>query len=220
MSDIFREVDEEVRRDRAIEFWKKHQTRLIALAVLIVLATAAWQAWLYWQKREAEQASASYDAALGLASAGKNADAKAAFDKLAASTTTGYRDLARLLAADSTARGDAAAGVKAFDALAGDSTLGPLFQELARLRAALLLLDTADAKTLQNRLEPLAAATAPFRHTAREMLVLAALKRSDVTAANHWLSTILADPASPAELRERASGYLGIVQGMKPAPGS
>ena len=220
MSDLFREVDEEVRRDRAIAFWKKHQNSFIAAAILIVLATAAWQGWQGWQRRQAEEASASYDAALALASAGKAAEAKAAFDKLAAATTTGYRDLAKLMAADTAARGNPNAGVKAYDALAADATLAPLFRDVARLRAGLLVVDTADPKALLGRLEPLAAATAPFRHTAREMLAVAALKRNDVAAANHWLSTILADPATPAELRDRTSGYFGIVQGMKPAAGS
>ena len=32
MSDIFREVDEDVRRDRAAEFWKKYQNYVIAFA--------------------------------------------------------------------------------------------------------------------------------------------------------------------------------------------
>ena len=30
MSDIFQEVDEEVRRDKAAEFWKKYQNQILA----------------------------------------------------------------------------------------------------------------------------------------------------------------------------------------------
>jgi len=37
MSDIFQEVDEEVRRDKALEFWKKHQNLIIAGAALIMV---------------------------------------------------------------------------------------------------------------------------------------------------------------------------------------
>jgi hypothetical protein len=43
MSDIFREVDEDVRRDKAAEFWKKYQNYIIAGAALIVLAAAGWR---------------------------------------------------------------------------------------------------------------------------------------------------------------------------------
>jgi hypothetical protein len=43
MSDIFREVDEDVRRDQAAEFWKKYQTYIIAVVILVLLATGAWR---------------------------------------------------------------------------------------------------------------------------------------------------------------------------------
>ena len=38
--DFFREVDEDYRRDRLVQFWNRYQSWLIALAVLIVAATA------------------------------------------------------------------------------------------------------------------------------------------------------------------------------------
>ena len=39
MSDIFREVDEEVQRDQVENLWKRYQTPVIVLAILIVAAT-------------------------------------------------------------------------------------------------------------------------------------------------------------------------------------
>ena len=41
MSDIFREVDEDVRRDKALQFWSKYQTLFIALA-LAAFAVEIW----------------------------------------------------------------------------------------------------------------------------------------------------------------------------------
>jgi len=35
MTDIFQEVDEEVRRDKAAEFWKKYQNLIFAGAALV-----------------------------------------------------------------------------------------------------------------------------------------------------------------------------------------
>ena len=55
MSDIFQEVDEEVRRDKAAEFWKKYQNLIIGAAVLIVLATAGYR--YYDNRRLAAEAS-------------------------------------------------------------------------------------------------------------------------------------------------------------------
>ena len=41
LSDIFREIDEELRRDSLAQLWKKYGHYVIGLAVLIVIATAA-----------------------------------------------------------------------------------------------------------------------------------------------------------------------------------
>jgi hypothetical protein len=43
MSDIFQEVEEDVRRERYEKLWKKYGNYIIALAVLIVAGVAAWQ---------------------------------------------------------------------------------------------------------------------------------------------------------------------------------
>lgn len=219
MSDIFREVDEDVRRERAIQFWKKHQNTLIGIAVLIVLATAGWRGYQYWRQTQAQASSAAYDAAFEQAAAGKFTEARAAFDKLAQTGTEGYRTLSKLQAPAAAGRADPAAGVKAYDAAAADPSIGGLFQDVAKLRAALLLVDTADPKTSRARFEPLAASTAPFRHTAREMLALLAMKADNVADANRWITTMLVDPATPADLRARAQGYLAILRGLKPAAG-
>ncbi len=42
MADIFREIDEEVRRDKAAELWKKYGWVVTALAVLVVVGVAGW----------------------------------------------------------------------------------------------------------------------------------------------------------------------------------
>lgn len=43
MSDIFQEVEEDVRRERYEKLWKKYGNYIIALAVLIVAGVAAFQ---------------------------------------------------------------------------------------------------------------------------------------------------------------------------------
>ena len=137
MSDIFQEVDEDVRRDKAAEFWAKYQNFVFAGAALIVLATAAYRYYDYRRVQAAESAGAAFQAALTLEHDGKTADAQAALAKVAGSAPAGYAALSRFAAAAAAARTDAKAGAAAFDALANDSSLDALFREAARLRAAL-----------------------------------------------------------------------------------
>jgi hypothetical protein len=219
MSDIFREVDEDVRRDRALQFWTKYQWVFLAIGVVIVLATAGWRGYDYWRTRMAQAASAHFEHALDLARDGNTKVALEEFDRLAAKAPAGYRVLARLRAASERAKADPAAGAKAFDAVAADTTVDSTLRDLARLRAALLLVDTADLKEISSRLEPLAGPDGTFRATAREFLAIAALKANDGAAAGKWLDAIVVDPASPPDLRSRAEALLGLVRETKPATG-
>jgi hypothetical protein len=218
MADIFREVDEDVRRDRAVEFWKRYQGAFLGIAIVIVLATAGWRLFETWRANARQAASAQFEAALELSRKGDAAGALAALNTLASQGSAGYQVLARLQAAAETGKRDPAAGVRAYDALANDSSIGATFQDLARLRAALLLMDNADEKTIRGRLEPLASIS-PFRHTARELLALAALKANDGASAGRWLDMIVVDPAAPSDIRQRAAALQGLVRGVKPATG-
>jgi hypothetical protein len=215
MSDIFREVDEEVRRDQAAQIWGRYQNLFIGLAILVIAATAGWRFYDHYRTKQAEEAGAKYEAALTLARDGKSAEAEGALEQIAKSGPKGYAVLARLREAAEYSGSDPAAAVKAYDTIAADGTIDPLFQNLARLRAALLRLDEADSKEIEGRLGPMTANDNPFRFSAREALALAALKHDDFDAAGRQLDTIVIDPQAPAAMRQRAEALLAVVRASK-----
>jgi hypothetical protein len=211
-NEFLREVDEDYRRDRILQIWKRYSGVIIALAVLVVAGVAGWRYWQNQQRVAAEAASVQFDDANRLAKDGKVAEADKAFDALEAQGPAGYRLLARLRAAAETGKHDPAAGAAEFDKLADDTGLGDGLRDLARLRAALLRLDGPNPDAALTNLQGLAAGT-PFRHTAREMLGLAALKKGDYEEAGRWFDQIVADPDTPRNLRERIEVYAAIVAG-------
>ena len=174
MSDIFHEVDEEVRREKLKQLWERHGNLIVAFALLVVLAVGGWRGYEWWDARKAAESGAAFEAAVTLAESGKQAEAQEAFAKLAKDGTSGYRVLARFREAAELAKTDPAAAVKVYDALAADSGLGRAMQDLAAIRGGLILVDTAPLAELSSRLEPLTSADRPFRHTARELLALGA----------------------------------------------
>lgn len=211
MSDFIREVDEEYRRDRAAKFWQKYQNIIIAVAVLVVAATAGWRIWETQRLKAAQASGAQFQAALQLVRDGKPKEAEAAFLEIAKTGNPGYQVLARLRAADEIGNRDPKEAVQIYDAIAADSAVDPLLQQAAKLRAAYLRVDDADQAEIKQRIEPLAAPTSPFRHTARELLGLAALKAGDMQGAGRWLDMVVADPQTPQSTRDRASTLLGLV---------
>lgn len=213
MSDIFREVDEEVRREQLKKLWDRYGNYVVAAAVLLVAAVAAWRAYMWWEAKKAAETGAAFEAATTLAEAGKRGEAEAAFAKIAADGTAGYRHLARMREAAELAQSDAKAAIAAYDQITADRAIGPVLQDLAALRAAALLIDSGALAEAQRRLEPLAANDRTFRHTAREFLVLAAWRAGDTTAAKRWFDLIMTDAQTPAATRSRVEMLMALGSG-------
>ena len=211
MADIFHEVDEEVRRERLKKLWDRYGIYAIALAVLVVAGIAAWRGYEYWVAKRAAAAGAAFEAALALNEQGKFAEAEAALAKIAAEAPAGYRLLARMRAAAALAQIKPADAVKAYDELSADASLGAIWQDLAAVRAGMLLVDTASLADMRRRLDPAAEPARSFRHTARELLALSAWRNHDLAAARRYLDMITADAESPVGTRARAEVLSGMI---------
>lgn len=211
MSDIFHEVDEEVRREQLKKLWDRYGTYFIALAVVVILAIAGWRGYEWWQAKKAAEAGAAFEAAMSLADEGKHQDAQAAFARLANEGTSGYRKLARLREAAELGQRDPKAAVSAYDAVAADSSVAKELRDLAGLRAGLILVDTAPFDEMRRRIEPLTGPKGTFRHSARELLALAAWKAGDIAAARRWAGLILTDGETPASVRQRGEMLMALI---------
>lgn len=212
MSDpIFQEVDEEVRREQLKKLWERYGNLAIAVAVLIVVGIGGWRGYDWWLAKKAAEAGITFEAAAALSEQGKHAEAEAAFAKIAAEAPAGYRMLARLREAAELAGRDRKAAIDAYDALAADSGLARLFQDIAAVRAAYLLADTAPYGEMLKRLEPLTAAGRPYRYAARELLAVSAWRTRDFDSVRRWSEMILSDVQAPSSLRARIETLMALV---------
>jgi hypothetical protein len=213
VSDIFQEVDEEVRREQLKKLWERYSIYIVALAVLIVAGIGAWRAYEYWVAQKAAAAGAAFESAVTLSEQGKHAEAETAFAKVVTEAPAGYRVLARFRAAAELAQVKPADAVKAYDDIAADRSLDATWQDLAGLRAGMLLVDTAPLADMRRRLDPLAEPSRTFRHTARELLALAAWRSNDVTDARRYIDMIAADGETPPGTRARIEVLSALIVG-------
>ncbi len=222
MTDIFHEVEEDLRREQAKRLWRRFGPYVLLVAVLIVVATAGWRGWLYWREQQAAATGDRFVAALALAEGGKREEALKALQDLQASGTGGYPVLAQFRAAAELAgSGKTDDAVKAFDAIATSGSTPPLLQAMARLRGAMLLVDSADLATMKTQIGDLAATGGPWRNSARELLGLTAWRVGDVEAARGYFTDISEDPSAPQSTKARANLMLELIRskvGEKPQP--
>ncbi len=209
MSDIFQEVDEDLRRENFAKLWARYGKYVIALAVLLVLATAGVVQWRQYQQHQREAEGARYVGALNLAREGKERDAADAFAALARQAAGGHATLARLEEAALKARaGDVAGAIAAYDVLADNGSADPVYRDVATLLAAQYSLKNGDPRAIIAKLTPLTTADNPWHPSALELTALAQLKAGDRTAARATYQRIADDLAAPQGLRARATEML------------
>jgi hypothetical protein len=211
VSELFDEVDEEVRREQLKKLWDRYSLYIVALALLVIACVGGWRGYQYLEAKKAAEAGDSFNKAVELSEQNKHAEAEAAFNDLAAKAPSGYRMLARMRAAAEVATHDPQAAAKMYDDIAADRSVGAEQRELAKIRAAGLLLEKATYPDMLARLEASAAPGATFRHTARELLALSAWRANDSTAARKWLDLIAGDGETPPSMRSRAEALQGLL---------
>jgi hypothetical protein len=219
VADIFDEVQEDLRAERAKRLLNRYGGLLAGLALLAVLAVAGLQGWRWWQDRAATAAAQGYlSAARAASEPGTDAAAAVAgrFAAVAAEAPPGYRTLARLRAAALRAEaGDQDAALAEWDAISRDGSADAPFRDLAAVLwgARALEKDDAAAAAVEARMAPLAEGSGPFRASAAEVRALAALKRGETDAARRAFRALANDGAAPEGVRDRAGRLLSGIGG-------
>lgn len=217
MSDIFREVDEEVRRDNVAKLWSRYKTAVFVTAFLVAAATGAWRFYEDNRIKTAEAANVRFQSASNLARQGKRDEAIEAFEAIAKDAPKGYAALARLRVAEELLATDKAKAVAEFDALAKDKDVDKLTQEVARLRAAMVEMEEGDRQKMELRLGPLEANVSPFRYSAQEWMALDALENGDYDEAGRVFDLLANDRDAPQSMRRRAAVYQALLRAARAA---
>lgn len=214
MADIFKEIEEDLRRDKAAEWWKRYSLFIYGAAAVVVLGVAGYQGWRAYDLNQRSEQSDSYAAALQLARSGDSEQAREALAALSDPSGDGYALLAALSQASLAAEaGDTAAAQEIWQAVAANDDVSPAVRDLGALFSIMRRMQDGDPATLHGELRPLAAEQAPYRSTALELLAALALRQGDTTAAREHLTQITDDPSAPAGSRSRAAELLASLPG-------
>lgn len=205
VSDIFREIEEELRRDNLLKLWQRYAKYIIAGVVLVLVIAGLVVAWREYQASQRQAQAARYAAALALVRTGKAGEAAKLFDDLARQKG-GYGLLAAFEHAQLLAKsGDRKGAAAAYDRLASDSAIDPQFRDVAVLLSVMQSFPEADAKTVIERLRPLTASGSPWRANALDLTAAATLKSGDREGARKIYQQLADDLAAPQALRARAA---------------
>jgi hypothetical protein len=221
-SDTFiREVDEELRRDQLKLLWKRFAPLIIGACVLIVVVTAGYSGWTWWQERKASQAGDRFLEAIVKIEGGDRAAGEAELTAIAADSDAGYSALAQLrLAGEKAGAGAKEEALKAYDAVAAGTSVPEPLRDVARIKGALIALDTGDVAGAKERATPLNTGGNAWRHAAREVIGTANYQAGDLQAARDAFAEIQQDAQTPQDLWQRSGLMIALIDGQLVAPGT
>jgi hypothetical protein len=216
MSDIFQEVEEDVRRERYEQLWQKYGNYIITAAAALVIAVGGYQAWNTYDSNQRQQVSERYEKAQTIAATGKAADqAEMEFAELSKSGYFGYATLSKFnLVTTYLAQNKREAAVALLRELVDSSN--DTVSSVARLRLAWLEADARPKPEIEAILQPLRAADNPWRFAAGEVLAYVELRTGSRAQAEADYLTLSQEPQASPALRQRSGA---IVQYLRANPG-
>ncbi len=211
MSDIFREVEEDVRRERFEQIWKQYGDYIIAGVALIVIAIAGYELWQRYEANQKLKASETFIAAQQLADTGNLAQATAAFTIVAKDAPDGYAKMARLSQAGALlASGQNSEAVMIYKSIASDDN--GLVGDIARIRAGWALAPGGPRADLETILAPLTDATSPWRFSAREIFAYADFHSGNTAKAQNEFQSLADDKSAPQAMRARCGAMASFLK--------
>ena len=200
-----REVDENLRRDRARDFGKKYAGWLIATVVLFLAASGGW---IYWQNYRAGQSEQAVDQLAQIYTSlgkGQVGTAPARLDVLAKDHSEGIRASALFgRAAVAIQQNDTKLAIAKFREIAADEGLPQSFRDLALIRQTALEFDALKPGEVITRLEPLAKTDSPWFGSAGEMTAMALIKQGKTAQAAQMFAAIAKNDQVPDQVRARS----------------
>ncbi len=221
MDDIFKEIDDDLRAERARRQARRYGVWVVGVVVLAAVGLAGWQGWQWYQQRQDMAAAAVYltamqaaDSALASGASPARNTAIAGFEQVAATAPEGYRTLARLRAAAlQEEAGQKAAALASWQAVADDGAADPLLRDLASLLWVEAQLDTGEPTILQARLDKLTLATNPWHGLAEEAQAVLDIRQDHIDAARRTLQQLTRDVTTADGTRGRANALLARLGG-------
>jgi hypothetical protein len=211
LTDLFEEVEEQLRADRYRSIAMRALPWVLAVGVAAIVVVLGYWGWQTWRTSQINKASEQYAAGLDAMAAGDRAKAEKAWTEVSHTGSAAYKSLSLMqLGGLQMMDNKPQAAVKLFDQ-AADAAPDDIIGDAARLKSAFALLDTAPEKDLEARLAPLTKDNHPYRVQAREALGFAKIMAGDLAGARGQFLLIAQSIDAPDGARERANAAVSLI---------
>jgi len=206
---LLQEIEEDLARQRTEKLWKKYGPYVIGAALAIVLVTAGTSGYKSYRTVTAQKATTVY-LDLFEKNKDKTEDLIAGLDSYSQENKGKIQAvLARLNeAAKLMDLGKKDKALEIYAGLAGETSVEPMYRQLADLLYVQSDMDTGDIAALEVRLQPLMAESCVWHFTAREYAGYLAIRQGDKEKAKKIFTELKNLPVIPKSINARSTDVL------------
>ena len=213
MADLFQEIDDELRQDKASSLWKLYGKYVVAVAIIIITCVGGYKFWQQKQLDNGEKASIAYEAALARSASG---DFKGAIDQLneeELGLVRGYAALSQMQKANLAMKiKDFEAALITYKNIAENDDYPQSIKEWASFRHVAVRVEKHIDPNASADLDTLIATDSPWRFLAKEIKAVKEIETGNNSGAKAIFSELADDENAPERLRVRAAEFLQTLQ--------
>lgn len=206
MSDIFQEIDNELRRDRLSRFWDQNGLVIIVASVALVLVVAVSVIFSSWRASQNEASSERYEQLLERLDGASIDEKISALETFIREEDRGYKVLSQMrLAALMAETGDYETAARMFEEVAANGQLPLAVRDYAILQSGAALVSVVAPADIEVRLSKILQNQHGMRGQAREILALSYLLADQPLQARDILLVHLDTTAVSQAMKLRAN---------------
>ncbi|WP_420477736.1 hypothetical protein [Brevundimonas sp. FT23028] len=204
MSDVFEQVEEELRSERYKRLARTWLPVVGGILLVALIAALSWWGWQSWETSKADKASIAMERGLDSLQQNNPVGADAAFAQAAKEGNAAYKSLALQQRAGIALDAGRDAEALAYLDEAARATRDPLISGPAAYKALLLAMDIETLDQVKARADALIGDDKPFNAFAQEALAMALLQHGKTEEAKGILVVLKNDLDTPEQVSRNA----------------
>ena len=208
MSDILRQVDEDLKKDRLLAIWNSYRVYIVGFIILILISLSGYQYYLSSSKSKNEAIVEAYINAISSTDNNISLNQLMKLDQSSNSYIKGLSKLKRVELYFALENNEEA--LQLLESISNDDTLNQVIRDLALYKYLMVQLDILDADQYFAIIDEQILRDSKFKYLFKELKAIKYLIQGKKTNSLEIFDTIILDESAPSDLKIRAEKYKKI----------
>ena len=208
MSDILRQIDADLRKDRLLKIWKTYWVYIVGIIVGLLVILTSYQLYLSSTQSKNEKIVEQYINAFDSEDASNTIDLLSELDDSSNSYIKGFAKLKKVelyMILD-----DEESAVPILESIFNDSSLDEIIRDLALYKYLMFQIDIIADEKFNELINARDLQKSRFKFLFKELQALKVLISGDKMKSSSLFQGILDDPEFPTDIKTRAEKFLKI----------